>query len=48
MSEREIANFMHLQLDELGLQPAWDLEHCPTVNAGPDFPLVTLAPQISR
>lgn len=36
VTELEIASFMHQQLDELGLDPAWDIEHCPTVNAGPD------------
>ncbi len=40
-----------LQLDELGLQPAWDLEHCPTVNAGPDSPVGHIGPtniQVAR
>ena len=39
MSEAEIAAFMHGQIDELGLGPAWNLDHCPTVNAGPDSPV---------
>ena len=36
MSEREIAGFMHNQIEERDLGPAWDLDHCPTVNTGPD------------
>jgi Xaa-Pro aminopeptidase len=44
MTELEIANFMHQQLDELSLEPAWDLEHCPTVNAGPDSPVGHVGP----
>jgi Xaa-Pro aminopeptidase len=39
MSEAEIATFMHSQLDELGLGPAWNANHCPAVNAGPDSPV---------
>jgi len=34
MSEIEIAAFMHRQISERDLEPAWDLNHCPTVNAG--------------
>lgn len=43
-SEREVADFMHAQLDELGLAPAWELNHCPTVNAGPDSPVGHASP----
>ncbi|MGD8458401.1 MAG: M24 family metallopeptidase [Anaerolineales bacterium] len=34
MSEKEIAAFIHKQLSDRDLAPAWDLNHCPTVNAG--------------
>ena len=44
MSELEIADFMHRELNDLGLEPAWDLEHCPTVNAGPDSPVGHVGP----
>ena len=44
MTEREIADSMHIQLDELGLEPAWDLAHCPTVNSGPDSPVGHVSP----
>lgn len=36
MSEIEIGRFMHAQLVELGLQPAWQAASCPAVNAGPE------------
>ncbi len=36
MSEAEISSFMHSKLEEYHVQPAWDAEHCPIVNAGPD------------
>jgi Xaa-Pro aminopeptidase len=39
MSELEIAAFMHHQLDESGVGPAWHGDECPTVNAGPDSPV---------
>jgi Xaa-Pro aminopeptidase len=39
MSEAEIAAFMHDKVDGLGLQLAWNRDHCPTVNAGPDSPV---------
>jgi Xaa-Pro aminopeptidase len=43
-SEREIAAFMHAKLQERGLQPAWELLHCPAVNAGPESPVGHAAP----
>lgn len=36
MTEGEIAAFMQAQLDERGVGPAWNIGHCPTVNAGPE------------
>ena len=44
MSEREIAEFMHAQVDELGLETAWERGGCPTVNAGPDSPVGHVTP----
>jgi len=35
MSEQQISDFMHARLAERGLEPGWDLEHCPIVDAGP-------------
>jgi Xaa-Pro aminopeptidase len=36
MSERQVAEFMHNQLLEFGVQPAWEAAHCPAVNTGPE------------
>jgi len=36
MTEGEIAAFMQAQFVELGVGPAWNIGHCPTVNAGPE------------
>jgi Xaa-Pro aminopeptidase len=44
MSERQIAALMHGQLADCKLEPAWDLDHCPTVNAGPDSPVGHVGP----
>jgi len=44
MTERQIASFMHDQIKSHGLEPAWDWEHCPTVNAGPDSPIGHVGP----
>ena len=43
-SERQIAEFMHAQLADRKLEPAWELDHCPTVNAGPDSPVGHVGP----
>jgi Xaa-Pro aminopeptidase len=39
LSEREIADFMHDQLDQRGLRAAWDRNYCPSVTAGPNSPI---------
>jgi Xaa-Pro aminopeptidase len=39
MTEIEIGRFMQAQLQAFGVGPAWHLDHCPTVNAGPDSPI---------
>jgi Xaa-Pro aminopeptidase len=36
MTETEISDFMHAQLEESHLEPAWELINCPMVNNGPD------------
>jgi Xaa-Pro aminopeptidase len=38
-SEREIADFMHEQLNRRGLRAAWDWNYCPSVTAGPNSPI---------
>ncbi len=44
MSEKQISEFMHRLLEEYAVQPAWDLDHCPAVNAGPLSPVGHTAP----
>lgn len=39
MSEKEVSHIMQEQIKQRGLQPAWDAEHCPAVNSGPDSPV---------
>jgi Xaa-Pro aminopeptidase len=36
LSELEIAELMHVEVERRGLGYAWDRDHCPAVNAGPD------------
>jgi Xaa-Pro aminopeptidase len=38
-TEREIADFMHAQLESKGVGPAWDWHYCPGVTAGPNSPI---------
>ena len=38
MSESQIAQLMHKEVDSKGLETSWEMEYCPTVNAGPDSP----------
>jgi len=44
LTEREVADFMHRQMTELGVGPAWDYDGCPAVNSGPDSPVGHGAP----
>lgn len=44
MSEYQIADFMHRQIKDRGLDSSWDWDHCPTVNAGPDSPIGHVGP----
>jgi Xaa-Pro aminopeptidase len=44
LSERQIADFMHLQMTEFGVGPAWDYADCPIVNTGPDSPVGHVEP----
>lgn len=38
MMEKEIADLIHQQLEEKGLDTAWERDYCPVVCAGPDAP----------
>ncbi|HUF37790.1 MAG TPA: Xaa-Pro peptidase family protein [Anaerolineales bacterium] len=42
--EKQIAAFMHAQVNRLGLRTAWEPEACPAVNTGPDSPVGHAAP----
>jgi len=35
-SEQDVANFILAQVDELGVELAWDKDHCPAVFTGPE------------
>jgi Xaa-Pro aminopeptidase len=39
MSEIQVAELMQEQVRQRGLLPAWEAEHCPAVNSGPDSPV---------
>ncbi|MCB2180009.1 Xaa-Pro peptidase family protein [bacterium] len=34
MTELEISKLMHAEVEKRGLETSWELDHCPTVNAG--------------
>jgi Xaa-Pro aminopeptidase len=39
MREQEIGHYMHVQLTEMNLRPAWTPINCPAINTGPDSPV---------
>jgi Xaa-Pro aminopeptidase len=44
MTEKDVSEFMHLQLKEFGVGAAWDYMNCPTVNTGPESPIGHIGP----
>jgi len=44
MTERQISDYMHGQLRQANLHPAWDYDHCPTVNVGPESAIGHVGP----
>jgi Xaa-Pro aminopeptidase len=38
-TEKQVGEFMHQQMQALGVTEAWDFENCPAVNAGPESPV---------
>jgi Xaa-Pro aminopeptidase len=48
ITEREIADFMHQQVAQRGLETAWEHTYCPTVNAGPESPVGHVQPGETR
>ncbi|HNB53907.1 MAG TPA: Xaa-Pro peptidase family protein [Anaerolineales bacterium] len=39
MSEKQVGDYIHRRVAELGLTTAWEYDACPAVNAGPDSPV---------
>ena len=44
LTEIEIASYMNDRVKYHGIDTAWDTDHCPTVNAGPDSPVGHVRP----
>jgi Xaa-Pro aminopeptidase len=44
MTEVEVSDFMHAQLEEFDVIAAWELINCPTVNTGPESPIGHVGP----
>ena len=44
MTETQVSDFMHAQLNEFNVQAAWEFDGCPIVNAGPESPLGHVGP----
>lgn len=44
ISEQDISNFMHAQLEERRIGSSWDWNYCPTITAGPDSPVGHVGP----
>ena len=44
ISELEISRYMRAQINELGLEVAWEASHCPIVNAGPNSAVGHIGP----
>jgi Xaa-Pro aminopeptidase len=44
MTERQISDYMHEQLRQANLHPAWDYNHCPIVNVGPESAIGHVGP----
>lgn len=38
VTEQQLSDFMHGQLEERRIGSSWDWRYCPTINAGPDTP----------
>jgi Xaa-Pro aminopeptidase len=39
LSEVDIANYIHGEMDKRGLEPSWERAYCPIVNCGPESPV---------
>lgn len=48
MTELEISGYMHDLVREYGVEVAWEPNHCPTINAGPDSAIGHVGPTDQR
>lgn len=48
LTEIELADFMHLQMNDLGVTEAWDYDSCPIINFGPESPVGHVSPSDIR
>jgi Xaa-Pro aminopeptidase len=39
LTEKQVSQFMHARILDVGVNEAWDYEDCPAVNSGPDSPV---------
>jgi Xaa-Pro aminopeptidase len=39
LTEKQVSQFMHGQIMEMGVTEAWNYENCPAVNSGPESPV---------
>ncbi|OGO37113.1 MAG: peptidase M24 [Chloroflexi bacterium RBG_16_57_11] len=44
LTEKQISDFMHAQLNTFQVGPAWEYQSCPTVDAGPASPIGHVGP----
>lgn len=44
MTEEQVSDFMHNQLNEYAVQEAWEYSNCPSIKAGPESPIGHVAP----
>ncbi len=45
LTEKQTAAFFRAEMEKRDLEPAWDLDHCPSVTAGADSPFGHVGPQ---
>ncbi len=48
LTEKQVSDFMHTQLRDAGVQPAWEWLNCPMVNTGPDSSVGHVGPSDLR
>ncbi|MBM3451284.1 MAG: aminopeptidase P family protein [Armatimonadetes bacterium] len=48
VAEKEVARYLHAEVDRRGLETAWHRESCPRVTAGPNSPIGHVGPTDAR